>query len=117
MLTYEFTLNEAFSGSFYIRGWVDHYDDSNNNKNKGFFANSSGNNASTPNIEVYYGSTKVNITNKKTYAEMGVKAGENEAAAALCEVGEMSLVKGKNTITLKRLGSYTLSMYDLHVIG
>ena len=117
MLTFEFTLTEAINGSFYIRGWVDHYEDSNNNKNKGFFANSSGNSASTPNIEVYYGSTKVEITNKKTYAEMGVKAGENEAAAALCEVGAMSLVKGKNTITLKRLGSYTLSMYDLHVIG
>ena len=110
-LTYTFNLSEALNGTFCIRGWVDHYNDSNNNKDKGFIVNGN------PNIEVYVGSTKVNITNTKTYEEMGVKSGEVESSAAICEVGAMSLEKGSNTITIKRLGSYTLNMYDLHVIG
>ena len=118
ILTYEFTLEKAISGKLYVRGWVDHYEDSNNNKNKGFYpGGSDGHSGTDANIEVYVGETKVDITNKKSYAEMGVKAGENEAAAALCEIGAVSLAAGKNTITIKRLGSYTLSMYDFHVIG
>lgn len=118
--TYKFTLDKAFSGKIYIMGQVDYwYDGSNNNQNRSFTSRKSGDGF---NLEVKVNDNLVDITNTKTYEEMGMEAGNTIGSTtystlALCELGDATLQAGENVINYKRIESYNLNITEIHFIG
>ena len=100
-----------------INGWVDYFKDgSNNNEARGFFSRKEGDG---PNVEVKLNGVAVEITNHKTYEEMGMKSRESgtDSTFALCELGTVaSLAAGDLTITYTRLESYNLNIDGIHFL-
>ena len=108
---YEFTMPQAVTNAtIAVYGWVDYwYDGNNNNQNRGFF------NGTDPNVGVNINGTDLTITNKKTYEEMGMTAGENgNGSFTLCEMGAFgSIDAGACKLTYTRLGSYNLNITEI----
>ena len=119
-VTYSFSLDKAFSGSIYLMGQVDYWkDNQNNNESKTFKSRKSGEGY---NIEIKVNDSLVNITNEKTYEQMGMDVGEKignvqYSTLALCEVGAASLNAGSNVINYKRIESFNLNITEIHFIG
>jgi hypothetical protein len=111
---YEFTMPEAAtSADIAVYGWVDYwYDNRNNNQERGFF------NGSDPNVGVNINGKDLTITNKKTYEQMGMKAGENgNGSFTLCEMGAFgAIAAGPTKLTYTRLGSYNLNITEIWII-
>lgn len=111
---YEFTMPEnATSADIAVYGWVDYwYDNRNNNQERGFF------NGSDPNVGVNINGKDLTITNKKTYEQMGMKAGENgNGSFTLCEMGAFgAIAAGPTKLTYTRLGSYNLNITEIWII-
>ena len=111
---YKFTAGYGMQNAqVYFYGYVDHYDDSNNNKDKGFYV--SGN----VNIALTLNEAELVIGNKETYAQMGMEKGENgNGAFTLCSLGTVtSLSAGVNNLRYKRLGSYNLNITEIWFVG
>ena len=111
---YKFTAGYGMQNAeVYFYGYVDHYDDSNNNKDKGFYVNNN------VNIELTLNEATLSIGNHQTYAEMGMAKGENgNGAFTLCSLGTItSLSAGLNTLRYKRLGSYNLNITEIWFVG
>ena len=108
---YEFTMPQAVTNAtIAVYGWVDYwYDGNNDNQNRGFF------NGTDPNVGVNINGTDLTITNKKTYEEMGMTAGENgNGSFTLCEMGAFgSIDAGACKLTYTRLGSYNLNITEI----
>lgn len=101
-----------------VNGWVDYFKDgSNNNEARGFFSRKSGEGA---NVEVKLNDTAIEITNHKTYEEMGMQSrddGTTNSTFALCEMGTVaSIAAGDLTITYTRLESYNLNIDGIHFL-
>ncbi|MCR5514201.1 MAG: hypothetical protein K6F36_02040 [Bacilli bacterium] len=114
---YEFTMPEAVTNAtIAVYGWVDYWKDgSNNNDQRGFFSRKEGEGA---NVGVNINGTDLEITNHKTYEEMGMTAGENgNSSFCLCEMGTFaSISAGACKITYTRLESYNLNITEIHIM-
>lgn len=111
---YKFNVDKAYAGcKVALFGYIDCYNDGQNeNQNKGFKVNGS----ATFSVEV--NGALVDITNDKTFAEMGMTEGANHNGnAMLCYLGGTAdLVSGSNTIKYTRLASYNLNISEIHFI-
>ena len=111
---YEFTMPQAVTNAtIALYGWVDYWKDGNNNNDqRGFF------NGSDPNVGVNINGTDLVITNKKSYEEMGMTAGENgNGSFTLCEMGTFaSIDAGACKLTYTRLGSYNLNITEIYIM-
>ena len=112
---YEFTMPEAATNpTIAVYGWVDYWKDGQHNNNeRGFF------NGSDPNVGVNINGTDLVITNKKSYEEMGMTAGDNgNGSFTLCEMGALStsVAAGACKLTYTRLGSYNLNITEIWLI-
>ena len=111
---YEFTMPQAVTNAtIAVYGWVDYWKDGNNNNDqRGFF------NGSDPNVGVNINGTDLVITNKKSYEEMGMTAGENgNGSFTLCEMGTFaSIDAGACKLTYTRLGSYNLNITEIYIM-
>jgi len=114
---YEFTMPEAVTNAtIAVYGWVDYWKDgSNNNDQRGFFSRKEGEGA---NVGVNINGTDLEITNHKTYEEMGMTAGENgNSSFCLCEMGTFaSISAGACKITYTRIESYNLNITEIHIM-
>ena len=131
-LTLQFYLAEAKSGILYQRGSMDYwYEDSNNNQNKTYYSQNSGNtdeSAGIGNFKCEVGLEgalqEVSIADKTsvTFGDMLPEEGGSEygghqwSALGDCEIGAVSLSAGLNTIKYTRVDSYNLAVHDFVVV-
>ncbi|MBR6865727.1 MAG: hypothetical protein IKM80_00585 [Bacilli bacterium] len=112
---YEFNMPTALTNvTVGVYGWVDYWKDgSNNNDQRGFFSTKAGDGSA--NVGVKLNDTDLTITNKKTYEEMGMTAGENgNSSFCLCEMGTVaSIAAGDFKLTYTRLESYNLNITEI----
>lgn len=111
---YEFNMPTALTNvTIGVYGWVDYWKDgSNNNDQRGFFSRKNGEGA---NVGINVNGTDLEITNHKTYEEMGMTAGDNgNSTFCLCEMGTMaSIAAGDFKLTYTRLESYNLNITEI----
>ena len=121
---YTFESDEEFDAMLYLYGVVDYWKDTYNNERKGFFANSSGNGASTANIKVTMNNVDMTIANKATYEEMGIPDATGEpldssvvySGFGLAEVGLLHVNKGTNVLRYERRASYNMDITEFHLM-
>lgn len=125
-------LPEAKSGVLYQRGTMDYwYEDSNNNQEKTYYSQNSGNTDESAGIgnfkcEVGVGETltEVSIADKTgvTFGDMLPEEGATEfgghqwSALGDCEIGAVTLAAGLNTIKYTRVDSYNLAVHGFLLI-
>ena len=111
---YELTMPQALTNvTVGVYGWVDYWKDgSNNNDQRGFFSRKEGEGA---NVGVNINGNDLEITNHKTYEEMGMTAGDNgNGSFTLCEMGTVaSIAQGAFKLTYTRLESYNLNITEI----
>ena len=112
--TYKFMVDKKYENcKVALYGYIDFWKDgTNNNDQRGFFA--SGN----PTFSVSVNGEDVDVTNQKTFEEMGMTEGTGgNGSYTLCYLGgTATLVQGENTVVYKRLGSYNLNITEIHFI-
>lgn len=124
----KFYLPEAKTGIILQRGSMDYwYEDSNNNQNKTYYSENSGNTdaaAGIGNFKLEIGLEgalkEVSIADKTevTFGDMLPEEGATEfgghqwSAIGDCEVGAVTLSAGLNTIRYTRVDSYNLAVHD-----
>ena len=124
----KFYLSEAKTGVIFQRGSMDYwYEDSNNNQNKTYYSQNSGNTdeaAGIGNFKLEIGLEgalqEVSIADKTTvtFGDMLPEEGATEfgghqwSAIGDCEVGAVTLSAGLNTIKYTRVDSYNLAVHD-----
>lgn len=124
----KFYLPEAKTGVILQRGSMDYwYEDSNNNQNKTYYSQNSGNTdeaAGVGNFKLEVGlegaMQEVSIADKTTvtFGDMLPEEGAFEfgghqwSAIGDCEVGAVTLAAGLNTIKYTRVDSYNLAVHD-----
>lgn len=117
---YKFTVTKAFTGKLFLYGWVDHIGDSTDNTGKSMFSGKNNNNE-TPNFEFSINGQVVEVTNRKTYGEMGLKEYKSDndymSTTEMCEVGACSFAAGELTIKYERTESYNLNVDSFHFVG
>lgn len=108
----------AVNGELYVNAFIDHFDDDNNNGEKGWFWGKNGNSAEqkeVPNIKIEVGETTLTCSSTKSWKECGVTS-SSKAGAAYALYGNITLAAGDNAITVTRVDSYGPNFIDFCVI-
>ena len=132
-MTVKFYLESAKTGVLYQRGSMDYwYEDSNNNQNKTYYSQNSGNtDAATKkaNFKVETGLDGAALTEvelpddtSRTYGDMLPADGATEVGGHQwsqigdCEIGMVTFAAGLNVIKFTRVDSYNLAVHDFLLV-
>ncbi|NLB48388.1 MAG: hypothetical protein GX813_00840 [Erysipelotrichia bacterium] len=113
---YKFKLDVSFTAKLLIKATYD----SSRNGQYSFYAGKVGNSTVHPlpdggvNTEVKFNGDGITLPTA-TYSELGM-TGTTEAGAAFVDLGHIAVVDGDNTLTIKRLDSYSLNYYEIWIV-
>ena len=117
-IEYKFEYDSYAQGTIFQRAIMDYWHDGNNeNQDKGYY-NGSGGMTEDGNFKLEVNGKAVDFSKMKdvTYADLlpeeKNEKGSNMSQLGDCEIGEISLVKGLNTIKYTRLNSYNMLIKD-----
>ena len=118
--TYTFNYSGSLlKGKLYQIGYMDNWKTGNNNQNQSYFGKvTSGFDCS---FVVSVNGKAINITNGRTFGEMPGNNGTDSPASGwsptlTCEIGEIELKNGENTIVYERHGSYNVAYKELVLV-